>query len=460
MYHIDFDHPCHVYFIGIGGISMSGLAQILLSRGFRVSGSDTTLTDLTDRLAAQGARINGSQIASNITSDIDLVVYTAAVHEDNAEMKEALARKIPRLSRAELLGLLMKNYEVPIAVSGTHGKTTTTSMLAHILLSCETDPTISVGGVLKAIDGNIRIGSSEYFLMEACEYTNSFLHFMPKVAIILNIDEDHLDFFKDLADIRHSFHRFAELLPADGTLVINGEIPYYKAITQGLDCRVVTFGRDKSNDYYADDLNFNDAEGGASYTLHHEGMDPVRVKIAVTGEHNVMNSLAAIATALELGLPAGAALDGLASFNGTTRRFEHKGDVNGIMIIDDYAHHPTEISASLAAARYVDCGDVWCVFQPHTYTRTKALFDEFVEVLSAADHVILPDIYAARETDTLGVSSKLLADALKAKGVDAYYFDSFEKIENFVLENCRKNDMLITMGAGNVVKIADDLCKR
>ncbi len=456
MFHLDFNRPCHVHFIGIGGISMSGLAEILMDRGFTVSGSDNTLSPLTERLSAHGARVSGQQKAANIKPDIDLVVYSAAIHDDNPELKEALMRKIPTISRAELLGALMKNYDIPIAVAGTHGKTTTTSMLAHILLEADTDPTISVGGVLKAIGGNVRIGASDYFLMEACEYTNSFLHFFPKVAVILNIDEDHLDFFKDLADIRHSFHRFADLLPEDGTLVIGGEIPYLKEITQGLKCRVVTFGRQADDNYFADDFFFDD-DGHAEYTFYHNREYVTRVRLSVTGTHNITNSLAALAVSQELGIPLEDSLTGLAAFTGTTRRMEYKGTVNGINIIDDYAHHPTEINATLSTARHYAHRELWCIFQPHTYTRTKALFDEFTQALSKADHVILPEIYAARETDTLGMSSALLADALNERGVNAYYIPEFEEIENFVLSHCQENDLLITMGAGNVVKIADDL---
>ena len=459
MTQLDFDKPCHVHFIGIGGISMSGLPEILMDRGFTVSGSDSTPSDLTDRLIEHGATVYFSQVADNIRPDIDLVVYSAAIHEDNEELMEVRAQNIPALSRAELLGQLMNNYETPIAVAGTHGKTTTTSMIAHILLEADTDPTISVGGVLQAIGGNVRIGSDKYFLMEACEYTNSFLHFNPKVAIILNIDEDHLDFFKDLADIRHSFHEFAGRLPADGTLIIGGEIPYLKAITQGLKCKIVTFGTNPVDDYYANDFTY-ESDGYANYHFYRKGEDMGRVSLSVTGRHNITNSVAAMAAADVLGIPLSVAQRGLLSFHGTTRRFEYKGTVDGITIVDDYAHHPTEIRATLAMARLVDHDDVWCIFQPHTYTRTKALFDEFVEVLSGADHIILPDIYAARETDDLGVSSELLCEALKKRGVDAYYLGDFSGIENFVLDHCQKNDLLITMGAGNVVKIADDLCGR
>ena len=269
MYKIDFNKPCHVHFIGIGGISMSGLAEILLEEDFTVSGSDSKETPLTEHLTKNGAQIFYGQKAANIIPGIDVVVYTAAIHEDNEEYKEAKQQNLPMLSRAELLGQLMTNYDIPIAISGTHGKTTTTSMMSHILLDAQMDPTISVGGILKAIGGNIRVGNSEYFVTEACEYTNSFLHFFPKIGVILNIDADHLDFFKDLDDIRHSFRKFAELLPEDGTLVINGEIPNLSEITDGLSCKIITFGSSDA-DYSATDISYDDL-GNASFTVVKNG---------------------------------------------------------------------------------------------------------------------------------------------------------------------------------------------
>lgn len=458
MYKIDFKQPIHVHFIGIGGISMSGLAEILLKENFTVSGSDHRQSPLTEQLEKAGAIIFYGQRASNIIEGIDVVVYTAAIHEDNEEYRAALCRGLPMLSRAELLGQLMTNYKIPIAVSGTHGKTTTTSMLSHVLLSADLDPTISVGGILKAIHGNIRVGHSEIFVTEACEYTNSFLHFFPKISIILNIDEDHLDFFKDLDDIRHSFRRFAELLPADGTLVINGEIPDYEDITRGLPCNVVTYGPDISMDYRAANIS-HDEMGRASFDFIKSGEFIARITLSVNGDHNVSNALSALAVADILGIPIDTAGQGLKDFHGTKRRFEYKGTFNGVTVIDDYAHHPTEITASLTSAMYYPHRETWCVFQPHTYTRTKLLFDDFIKALSHTDHVILADIYAARETDTLGISSADLAEALKDRGVDACYLPSFEEIENFCRENCQTDDLLITMGAGDVVNIGEALLK-
>ena len=458
MYKINFENPVHVHFIGIGGISMSGLAQVLLKEDFIVSGSDNKRSPLTEQLEQAGATVFYGQKASNIIPGIDVVVYTAAIHPDNEEYQAAINKGLPMLTRAQLLGQLMTNYKVPIAVSGTHGKTTTTSMLSHILLAGELDPTISVGGILKAIHGNIRVGSSDVFVTEACEYTNSFLEFFPKISIILNIDEDHLDFFKDLDDIRHSFRKFAEILPKDGTLVINGDIEGLEEFTKGLSCNIVTYGSDSSSDYSATNI-LHDELGDASFDFIKDGVFVQRIALSVNGDHNVSNALAALAVADILGISPDVCAKGLKEFTGTNRRFEYKGSTNGFTIIDDYAHHPTEIKASLTAAKHYPHKEIWCVFQPHTYTRTKALFPEFVEALSHTDHVILADIYAARETDTLGVSSAQIAQALTEKGVDAYYFDSFEKIEKFCIENCQNGDVLITMGAGDVVNIGESLLK-
>lgn len=458
MYKIDFQKPIHIHFIGIGGISMSGLAEILLEEGFTVSGSDSKESPLTKKLEKEGAVIHYGQSADNITDGIDCVVYTAAINRRNPELMEAVARKIPMLTRAELLGQLMKNYETPIAVSGTHGKTTTTSMISHILLEADLDPTISVGGILKAIGGNIRVGNSGTFLTEACEYTNSFLHFFPKIGVILNIEEDHLDFFKDLEDIRHSFHQFAALLPSDGTLVINGDIKDYEEIYSDLDCHVITYGSSPDFDYSASDIRY-DEHGHVSFELLKKGEKTGRITLSVTGDHNVSNALAAIAVAELLDISTDRIQKGLLSFTGTDRRFEYKGTFNGVTVVDDYAHHPTEIAATLKAAQHSPHNAVWCVFQPHTYTRTKAFFHEFAEALSHADHLVLADIYAARETDTLGVSSKALAEEAKKLGTDAVYLPTFADIETFLREHCRPGDLLITMGAGDVVTVGEDLLK-
>ena len=458
MYQIDFKHPVRVYFVGIGGISMSGLAQILASEGFTVSGSDRAESAATQELEACGIKVLIGQKAENITDDIDLAVFTAAIHPDNPEYKAVHEKGIPCLSRAELLGQLMKNYRLPVAVSGTHGKTTTTSMLSEVLLAADVDPTLSIGGFLSDIGSNVRIGNSGYFVAEACEYTNSFLHMFPGIGIILNIEEDHLDFFKDLSDIRRSFRRFAELIPAEGTLIINAEIDNWEEIAKDLPCKVVTFSSEPGADYYPFDITF-DKNGHPSFTLHGPascGAD-TEITLCVPGMHNIGNALAAVAAADRLDIPRSASAKGLSLFKGTDRRFQYKGERNGFTIIDDYAHHPTEIEATLRAARACPYSRIICVFQPHTYTRTKSFMSGFAKALSLADIVILADIYAARETDTLGISSRTLQEEIKKLGHDCLYFPTFSEIEEYLLANCRKNDLVITMGAGNVDKIGENL---
>ena len=458
MYKINFNKPLHVHFIGIGGISMSGLAEILLKEHFTISGSDAKESALTKHLENMGATVFNPQKASNIIDGIDVVVYTAAIHDDNPEYAEAKRQNLPMLSRAELLGQLMTNYETPIAISGTHGKTTTTSMLSHILLEAETAPTISVGGILNAIGGNIRVGNSDIFVTEACEYTNSFLNFFPKISVILNVEEDHMDFFKDIHDIRNSFHKFSALLPEDGLLVVNKNIEELETITDGLVCNVVTYSETQDADYSAANIEFDEL-GNASFDLIKYGTYVDRIMLSVVGNHNVSNALGVIAVADALEIPLEVIKKGILSFTGTVRRFQYKGERNGFTIIDDYAHHPTEIRATLTSAQNYPHKDIWCSFQPHTYTRTKAFFHEFAEALSLADHIILADIYAARETDTLGMTSEALAEELKKLGADAYYLPSFEAIENFVLEKVIHGDVLITMGAGDVVNIGENLLK-
>ncbi len=460
MYKIDFNHPIHVHFIGIGGISMSGLAEILLQEHFTISGSDSKSSDITAMLEQLGATVTIGQKAENITNDIDLIVYTAAIHKDNPEFQASLASGKPMLTRAQLLGQIMTNYEYSVAVSGTHGKTTTTSMLSQIFLSAQVDPTISIGGMLDAIGGNIRVGQSEYFVTEACEYTNSFHAFEPKISIILNVDADHLDFFSGIDEIIQSFRTFAHKLQPDGTLIINGEMECLPIIIEGLNRNVCTFGLTDNCKYRADNIRYNE-EGCATYTLVVDGKPVTDIQLHVHGIHNVTNSLAAIAAADLLHIDMDAIKEGLAACGGAKRRFETKGVFQGVTIIDDYAHHPTEIKATLTAAKQTDHNEIWCIFQPHTYTRTKALLPEFADALHNADHVVLTKIYAAREQDTGLVSSQDIADLLKEKyQTDVIYLPEFDEVETYVKKNCKKNDLLITMGAGDVVNIGENLLKK
>ena len=415
--------------------------------------------EITEHLGKIGARIAIGQRAENITDDIDLVVYTAAIHEENEEFAAAKNKNIPMMTRAALLGQIMDNYARSIAVAGTHGKTTTTSMLTHILLQGQLDPTVSVGGMLDRIGGNIRVGQSNVFLTEACEYTNSFLEFHPLYSIILNVEEDHMDFFKDLEDIKHSFHLFASQTAPDGLIIINGDMEHTDDILKDLPQKAITFGLNGDNDYTATDISF-DKEGNGSYQLVVDGENMGPVSLKVKGRHNIMNSLAAIACARALGLPMKQILTGLLSFGGTHRRFEYKGNIGDVIVIDDYAHHPTEIKATLTAAREYPHDELWVVFQPHTYTRTKAFLHQFAEVLTLADHVVLADIYAAREPDTGMVSSRDIVNLLKEAGTDVYYFPTFGEIEDFLLSQVKGHDLLITMGAGDVVNIGEDILRK
>ncbi len=456
MNHIDFNQPMHVYFIGIGGISMSGLAEILLSKNFKVSGSDMKASPLTDHLSAQGICIHIGHHTSNITKDIDLVVYTAAIHQDNPELLATKDLHILSIPRAELLGEVMRNYKVSIGVSGTHGKTTTTSMLSEILLSGDLDPTISVGGILPSIGGNLRIGQSSTFITEACEYTNSFLSLYPNIEIILNIEEDHMDFFKDINDIRTSFHNYIQLLPADGLLVINQDIDHVEDLYRDCPCKVITVGHNPDSNYSASNISYNE-EAQCIYTLIHNGIEISTIQLGVPGLHNVYNSLATIAVAEYLNLPISTIADSLAHFRGTNRRFQKKGTFNGITIIDDYAHHPSEIRATINSAKNYPHKRIIIVFQPHTYTRTLAFLSDFSKELSKADLVILTDIYAARETNTTGISSCDIKKEIDRLGGACIYLQDFKLIQDYIIENGTDGDLVITMGAGNIVEVGENL---
>lgn len=457
MYKLDFNTPAKIHFTGIGGISMSALAEIMLSRGFTVTGSDTKESDITKHLESLGAIIYYGQKKENISGDTEVLIYTAAVKADNPELVAASDKNIPILTRAEFLGQIMKNYPVAIGVSGTHGKTTTTSMLSQIMLEAGTDPTILVGGIMPAIKGNTRVGHSDKMITEACEYTNSFLSFSPTIGIILNVAADHLDFFKDLDDIRHSFRKYAELIPENGALIINSDIDNVTYFTDGLKCNVITVGSNPEKSMYsAANISYDEFARG-SYDLVVNGEIKCRITLKVTGEHNIYNSLASIAAAHYMGIDDNSILAGLQQYGGTDRRFQYKGKIGNVTIIDDYAHHPDEIRATIKTAKHYPHKKMWVVFQPHTYTRTKALLPEFAKALSDADTVILADIYAAREKNTLGISSKDIMNQIKELETETYYFPSFNEIENFLLENCSSGDLLITMGAGDVVKIGDHL---
>ena len=452
---IDLDNIKRVHCIGIGGIGLSAIADILISRGYEVTGSDMNQNDTVLRLMNDGAKISLGHRAKNVDG-ADIVVYSAAIGKDNPEMVRASELGIPCVTRAQMLGHLMKDYETSIAVSGTHGKTTTTSMISLILEKAGKDPTICVGGNLGEIDGNVRIGHSDYFITEACEYVDSFLELAPKIEIILNIDSDHLDYFKDINHIVSSFNVFAGLLPDDGLLFAYNANPFVRQVIKGRK-NVVTFGLAENSDYYADDITF-DQEGKPSFTLMHGGEAVTRIDLSVPGEHNLLNALAAAACCHTLGIDAETIADTLKAFKGTQRRFDVLGMTrDGMKIIDDYAHHPTEIKATLEAASNMKHDRMWCIFQPHTYTRTIALFKEFGEAFRRADVVVLAEIYAAREKNIHKISSKSLVSEIKKDfpEKDVYFFSDFEDIASFVYNNAGSDDLVLTMGAGDVYRIGE-----
>lgn len=447
----------NIHFIGIGGISMSGIAQILQNQKvYNISGSDMNISSITKNLQNNGIKIYIGHSSSNISKDIDLVVYTAAIKKDNPELCYARELRIKTMERAEFLGELMKDYKYPICISGTHGKTTTSSMVSEIFMASKTNPTISLGGILSSINSNIKIGAKDYFILESCEYCESFLNFNPHSAIILNIDEDHLDYFKDLNHIYKSFKDFAKLVDKDGVLVINTDIENYSYVTENLDCNVITYGNNDFSDWTAKNISF-DENGFSTYTAFYKGSEFAKISLNVVGKHNIFNSLSACALANFYGISKEAIKQGLNNFKGTARRFEFKGEFNGVTVIDDYAHHPTEILATISAAKNKNINKLWCVFQPHTFTRTKSLLNEFAESFREADEVIILDIYAAREKDNGEIHSKDLVEKINLLGKNAIYIENFEKAKEYLSTNCKPNDMLITMGAGNVHLVGEML---
>lgn len=445
-----------IHFIGIGGISMSGLAHIAISNGFKVTGSDRAETDITRKLESEGAVIYKGHSAENVHG-ADLVVHTAAVHDDNPEMQETKRLGIRLIDRAEFLGAVMKNYNHSVGVAGTHGKTTTTSMLAHALIYADTDPTISVGGELDLINGNIRCGNSDLFVTEACEYTNSFLKFFPTIALITNIEEDHLDFFSGIEMIRDSFRQFAELTRDKGSVVAYGEDDNIKIALKDSDLNIITYGVNSDNDFYADNIVYN--AGYPSFDVIKSGHIICHISLNVPGEHNILNSLATIAVCDLLGIDASTAAKGIETFKGTHRRFEKKGTVNGAIVLDDYAHHPTEIMATLKAAKAFPHNKIRCIFQPHTYSRTRTLWNEFVNAFDDADELIITHIYAAREKYDGATDPDRLAADIAATGVNAKYIDSFKEIAEYIKNAAKKDDIIFTMGAGDVTTIGELIIK-
>ena len=457
---IDLKDYKRVHCIGIGGIGLSAIAEILLSRGYEVSGSDMRESDITEKLMEQGADIYLGHRGRNVEK-ADLIIYSSAVGSDNPELVRAGELGIPAITRAQALGLLMDEYDRSIAISGTHGKTTTTSMVSLILKNAGKEPTILVGGNLSEINGNVYIGDSDYFVTEACEYMDSFLNLKPNIEIILNIDSDHLDYFKDVEHIANSFGKFTELIPPDGTVIAYDANPFVKSVIEGVP-NVITFGLSSSCDYFASDIDF-DNEGMPRFTVNHGGGELCSISLSIPGEHNILNALAAFSCAHILGVDVDSIVDTLENFTGIQRRFDVLGKTSGnIKIIDDYAHHPTEIRATLSAVKNMKHNNLWCLFQPHTYTRTMALLDDFATAFGDADKVVLAEIYAAREKNIYKISSKMLMNRIKEEdpSKDVYFFKDFDEIANFVYNNAEEGDLVITMGAGDIYKVGEMILEK
>ncbi len=448
----DLSNNAYIHMVGIGGISMSALAHMLKYFGYRVSGSDRCETEITQKLTAASIDVAIGHSADNITAP-DLVCYTAAIPMNNPELVKARSLGIPVMERAELLGQLMKRYQYPIAIAGTHGKTTTTSMLSLVLLEASLDPTILVGGELSQIGGNYKIGDDKYLVLEACEYVESFLHFNPFISVITNVEEDHLDYFDDLNHIITAFVSFARLNSPLGCIIVCSDDKNIQTVVQNIDGRIVKYGLiSKNNDFYANNIHLT-ASGKTHMSVYAHGNHVVDLELSVHGDHNVRNALGAFAAAWEMGIDKDAIKRGLESFGGAKRRFDKLGEYNGVSVIDDYSHHPTEIRCALETAKTLTNGDVWCVFQPHTYTRTKAFLNDFADALSIADRVVLADIYPAREEYDGSTHSCDLASLIK----NVTYINDFGAIQRYVKANAKPGDMVITMGAGDVYKIGYSL---
>ncbi len=450
----DLPKGAKVHMIGIGGISMSGIAEILIYLGYKVSGSDVRESDLTNELETKGAEIYIGQRGENIKSP-DLVCYTAAIAKNNPELTAARSLGIKTIERAELLGALMELYKYPVAVAGTHGKTTVTSMLSLVLLKANTDPTILVGGELPQIGGNFRIGKTDYLSFEACEYVESFLHFKPFLSIITNVEEDHLDYFSGIKHIISSFEKFASLTSPLGCNIVCSDDKNVCEVVQNVDKKVIKYAIDDKNaDYIASNIRYSE-DGCAEFDVIKNGNKLVELKLGVPGRHNVLNALGVTAAADFLGLDMKAVAEGLFEFGGTKRRFEHIGEINGCEIIDDYAHHPTEIKATIETAKKMG-KKVWVVFQPHTYSRTITLLDDFAEALKEADRVLICDVFPAREE----YDGKIHSCDLCMKIDDAVYINDMKAMERYLEKQLTANDLLITMGAGDVYKIGYGLANR
>jgi UDP-N-acetylmuramate--alanine ligase len=443
-----------VHLAGIGGVSMSPLAEVLLRRGMKVQGSDMNDSAAVEHLRSLGIPVAIGHNAENL-GECDMVIRTAAIHDENPEIAGAITRGIPVYERAQAWGAIMRHYENAVCISGTHGKTTTSSMTTHIFVAAQADPTVMIGGTLPLLHSGYRVGHGETIILESCEYCDSFLNFFPTVAVILNVEADHLDYFKTFDNVKRSFHRFAELVPADGFVIANADDPGARDAVEGLSHPVFTFSvSDENADCTAANLVFH--EGKPSFDVMIHGVPYAHVKLQVVGRHNVCNALAAAASAYVLGIERKYVTEGLSSFRGAARRFEHKGTYHGADVFDDYAHHPGELHALFAAAKSLPYKRIICAFQPHTYSRTKALFDQFVQELKTPDIAVLMEIYAAREQNDIGISSNDLACQIPG----AIYCSSLSRVTDTLSKLAQPGDLILTVGAGDIYRAGEDLLKR
>ena len=447
-----------IHMIGIGGISMSGIAEILLNWGFSVSGSNNVDSEILHTLEDAGIKIFIGHNAENVVG-ADCVVYTAAINKDNPELVHAKELGIPVIERSDFLGELTRCYENTIAISGTHGKTTTTSLVSLCFIEAMRDPSIQVGAIIKDLDGNYRVGNSENFIIEACEYVESFLKFSPKSEIILNIDNDHLDYYKNIENVKKAFIKYVQLLPEDGHLVINADdnncldLPIYSKAP------CIKYGIENDDvDFIAKNIKFND-NGFPEFDVYKYNEFYEHIELSIPGKHNVLNALACIALCDAYGISKKDIKTALKKFTGADRRFEYKGTVNGAEVYDDYGHHPTEVMATAKALKNKHFNKSWVVFQPHTYSRTFNLLNDFANALLSFDNIIVTDIYAARETNTYNISSKDLVNEIIKLGKPAKYISSLEDCVTYLKENVKPNDIVLTLGAGTVTKIGPMLVK-
>ncbi|MCL2377231.1 MAG: UDP-N-acetylmuramate--L-alanine ligase [Defluviitaleaceae bacterium] len=451
-----FENYKNFHFIGAGGISMSGLAEILHDDGCFVTGSDRNNSGLVEGLRKKGIDIKIGHDAQNVGENVQVVVYNAAVPQDNPEMLEAKARGLYLMDRAELLGRLMQNYETAICVAGTHGKTTTTSMLAEIFMTAQKDPTVMNGGILPSMGGAMRIGSRDFIISEACEYHNSFLKFWPHVGIILNIEMDHSDYFDNIQTLRASFKQFAQKIPRDGLLVVNGAIEAVEQLTQDIDCNICIFG--EKGHFTASNIRYNNLGYPEFDVVAADGEKTLgSIVLKIPGHHNVQNAMAAICAALHCGINFNAIATALSHFTGPMRRFQHLGNYNGATIVDDYAHHPTEVAATIQAAKNMPHNRLWAVFQPHTRARTAQFLNEFAQELARADEIIILDIYnpAGREEEKYPIHAKDIV--AKIDTATCRHLPNFATCVDFLRRHIKANDLVLVMGAGDVHKVAESL---